>query len=99
MQVVYNPEVARQGVLKVHTELLALAELVANEDVLRENRDQLMDAVHRYRQLPTYQINWAIAGLNAEEMQEIADNIRHKVNTIQAQLGSNALPLPRLFQP
>lgn len=45
----------------------------------------------------SWQINWEVAGLTPEMGQIVADEIRDKLHGHQGRLGSNALPLPRLF--
>jgi len=92
--VIYDPEKAKQGVVQVWDELKSLH----GSSNAALTREQLAAHTDRYKKLPiTYQINWEIAGLSAETAQKLADEVRDQLNTHSTRLGSNALPLPRLF--
>jgi len=92
--VVYDPEKAKQGVLQVWEELKSLHGS-ANANLTQQ---QWAAAVERYKKLPiSYQINWEIAGLSAETAQKLGDELRDQLNSHATRLGSNSLPLQRLF--
>jgi hypothetical protein len=94
MKVIYDPEKARQGVLQTWADLQALHKL-SNTQL---GHAELKTAVERYKAMPvTWQINWEIANMTPETAQKVADEVRDRLNGHQTRLGSNALPLPRLF--
>jgi hypothetical protein len=94
---VYNPAVARQGVVDLWNELQALQK--AADDHANLTAPALSELSRRYKALPiTWMPNWALAGLTSEGTQVVADDVRTKLNAAKTRLGDNSLPLPRLFQ-
>jgi len=94
---VYNPDAARAGVEKTWADLQALAQDVASSAGAFTPENVTAFSV-RYKALPqTWQINWTLAGLNAEDAQTIADTLRDQLNAAKSSVGDNSLPLRRLF--
>jgi len=90
---VFNPAAAKAGVEKIWQQLQDLHKSVQGE----LNQDQTKAAVDQYLQLPTFQINWAIAGLNADQGRTLADETHAKLSAHHTRL-LGAANLPKLFQ-
>jgi len=93
---VFDINKAREGVVQIWTELQSLQK--AANDSASLNHQSLTALVQRYKALPTsWSPNWSYAGLTGGQTQEVADDVRNKLNAARARLGDNGLPLPRLF--
>jgi len=93
---VYNPEKARAGVVGIWAELQALQKAAGEHETL--NAPSLVALTTRYKKLPiTWQVDWRVADLSADNAQRVADDVRTKLNAAKVRLGDNSPPLPRLF--
>eukprot|EP00048_Salpingoeca_helianthica_P014679 m.222963 g.222963 ORF g.222963 m.222963 type:complete len:101 (+) comp16141_c0_seq1:23-325(+) len=89
----YDAEAAKHGVEKVWDQLKHLEALVAGEPA----PDKVHEAAKLYRELPSYQINWSLVGVNEADAQKKADDVRDKINSLNQKAGANSIPLGRAF--
>jgi len=68
--------------------------LTESNNVTAESFTALFD---RYQTFPSYQIDWAVAGLTPEDGQVVADAVRSKLQRLTGAIGINK-HIPRLFQ-
>mmetsp|Transcript_1774 Transcript_1774/g.4029 ORF Transcript_1774/g.4029 Transcript_1774/m.4029 type:complete len:109 (-) Transcript_1774:157-483(-) len=94
---VYNKDVAKSGVLELAARMEDIgADLKRFED--SKDHTILFDAHKKYMTLPiTWQVDWAVADMDSEAMQKIADSLRERINEHLQTTGSNAIPVPRAF--
>jgi len=93
-KVIYSAEKAAEGVRKIWADLETLTK-ASNTEL---NHQAFMTARQQYLSLPvTYQVDWAVAGLDAAAAQRVADGVRDRLNARGTAIGYNGLPLPRLF--
>eukprot|EP00047_Mylnosiga_fluctuans_P001656 m.221302 g.221302 ORF g.221302 m.221302 type:complete len:148 (+) comp10558_c0_seq1:2957-3400(+) len=89
----YDAEKAKAGLQETWQSLQALQHTVAGDlDAASTHA-----AVQSYRKLPSFGVNWGIIGVEEAQAQQVADQVRDKLNAANARLGSNCLPLPRAF--
>jgi len=94
----YDPEAAKRGVEETRDKLFHLRDLVLTDAFANPSNESIEQAYKLYQTLPiTWQINWAIADINPQDMQEVADAVRNKVNEVLTRKGSNRIPLQRAF--
>jgi len=93
-KVIYSKEKAAEGVRKIWAELESLSKQ-SNAELPQA---AFLAARTQYLAQPvTWQVDWAVAGLDAAAAQRIADEIRDRLNAKGNSIGYNGKPLPRLF--
>jgi len=93
---IYSKEKAAEGVRKTWADLEALSKLAGTAGDLAPQAFQA--ARQQYLNLPvTWQVDWAVAGLDAAAAQRLADQARDRLNARGTAIGFNGKPLPRLF--
>ncbi len=85
---------AKAGVISVQAEVLLLETMAKNP----LTKEELHAVCGRYRALPQNQINWKLADIDAAEMTAKGEGLRVTLQTALNKSGSNALPLPKIFQ-
>ncbi len=85
---------AKAGVMSVQGEVFLLETMAKNP----LSTEELHAVCGRYRALPKNQINWKLAEIDAAEMTAKGEALRVTLQTALNKSGSNALPLPKIFQ-
>ncbi|KAF2070381.1 hypothetical protein CYY_008294 [Polysphondylium violaceum] len=93
--VFYDPQLAKESVLQTKKTLTNIEEIVKKD---APSEEELLNAYKLYENLPlTYQINWSVAGEDANENQKVADFCRDKLNEFNHVHGFTRSKIPRAF--
>lgn len=94
----YNPEVARQGVVEIYDKLLAFEKkLAALNGTVKDSQEfaSLMDEYNAFPQ--SYDIDWAVAGIDRNEAVAKANAVRETLNTLAQSADLKDVNIPLLF--
>ncbi|GAM24752.1 hypothetical protein SAMD00019534_079270 [Acytostelium subglobosum LB1] len=93
--VVYDPQRAKESVMQTKDTLMQLEETLKADDIPKEKTEEVFK---QYQQLPiTFQINWAVAGEDANENQKRADFCRDRLIELNHQHHFTQNKIPRAF--
>ncbi|KAK5581594.1 hypothetical protein RB653_001631 [Dictyostelium firmibasis] len=93
--VCFDPAQAKKSVLDIKETLLNLETKVKKTSL---SKDEAVDAYKIYETLPiTFQINWSIAGEDANENQKVADFCRDKLDELNHVHNFTSSKIPRAF--
>ena len=93
MQCIYNPEVAKQGVLDVMAKMTALntelTSVLSETNQVEVTADLFNSFYARYDDIPSYEIDWAVASIDPEEGHKLGAELRSQLQALTGVVGIN----------
>lgn len=94
----YNPEVARQGVVEIFEKLIAFEKKLAGLNGTVKDSQEFSSLMEEYNTFPiTFDIDWAVSGIDRNEAVAKANAIRETLNTLAQSVDLKDVQIPRLF--